>query len=92
MPDNKDQLDYLANRLAQGTMPRNAKYIFSKSDWDTFRIEVNNLIATEVAEATRLARIDENEPYANHNIQEVKAYANDRIAVLQPSQLEKEGK
>jgi len=90
MPDNKDQLDYLANRLAQGTMPGNAKYIFSKSDWDTFRLEVNNLITTEVAKA----RIDEvnrfREAMLNHSTP--MAYAPDRIAQLQPSQLEKEGK
>lgn len=34
------ELDYAANRLANGTFPGNANYIFSKTDWEQFKLAV----------------------------------------------------
>ena|SRR5947209_669683 len=38
--DELTPLDYLANRIAKGSMPGNAKYIFSKENWEELKTEV----------------------------------------------------
>jgi hypothetical protein len=38
------KLDYLANRLANGSFPGNANYIFSKEDWVKFKEGVQSII------------------------------------------------
>lgn len=35
-----EPIDYLANRVAKGTMPGNAKYIFSEKNWEEFKEEL----------------------------------------------------
>lgn len=46
-----NEVDYMANRLAKGTMPGNAKYIFSKDDWLKFKQALELYIAKRENEA-----------------------------------------
>lgn len=63
--DKPDELDYVANRLAKGSFPGNAKYIFNKTDWNNFKAEVATLIASKVKEA----RIDQTEQLIENAMQ-----------------------
>ena len=47
------KLDYIANRTAKGTMPGNAKYIFSKTDWGLFKKEAEALFQSELEKAKK---------------------------------------
>ena len=101
MPDpTKDQLDEILEQHREWIRGLRTDHLIGTSDKET-KQAIEAIIATEVAEAVRLARIDEMPEFllwlATYKDWEyvktpilIKAYE-DYLA-LQPSQLEKEGK
>lgn len=63
MTTDTNELDYMANRLANGTMPGNARYIFSKDDWEQFKAELIDWAAQAANKAAEAAIVQD---YLDH--------------------------
>ena len=55
-----EELDYMANRIAKGHMPGNARYIFSKDNWVEMKKAIHSLILQQVTkELTTIINIED---------------------------------